>query len=250
MKKILIIEDEPIAAKRLAQMIHDLNIGYEVIASVEGIEQTKKHLDVHGMPDLVLLDIHLADGNGMELYEHEILTCPVIFITAYDEYAVKAFRIHAIDYLLKPVNQDDLKVAIGKIKEPASETVTTIENPEFSGKGYEQRFVIKVGNNLKMIEADEIAYSYVQNKMTFITTFQGKRFLVDHSIEKLSSMLDPAVFFRINRQFIVNLKAIREMTATTKSRVMLTVDPPCMVNTTVSTERSPKFKVWLTTAKA
>ncbi|MCU0349045.1 MAG: LytTR family DNA-binding domain-containing protein [Saprospiraceae bacterium] len=246
--KVLIIEDETAAARRLAKLITEIDPNIEVVEQLDSIEGSVLWFEQHPMPDLIFMDIHLADGSSFEIFNHLKIEKPIVFTTAYDEYALQAFKVNAIDYLLKPLKKTELEQAIAKYKSLQKPTVEmnyqALANTLQTDK-YNTRFLIRFGQNIKVVEFRDAAYFYTEDKITFIVTKEGKRYPVEPSLEKLDEMADPRAFFRINRQFIVNIESIKEMYAYSKSRVKLKLDPPTDKETIVSTERSPVFKKWL-----
>lgn len=246
--KVLLIEDEAAAARRLAKLVREIEPKAEVINEVDSIESAIVWFTENKMPDLILMDIHLADGSSFEIFNHVKIQCPVIFTTAYDQYAIDAFRVNAVDYLLKPIKKAELQVAIEKFKKLNSPVDIDYKaiGEALSADKYNRRFLIRIGQTIKVVELRQAAYFYTEDKITFIITKDGKRYPLDLSLEKLEELCDPRTFFRINRQFIVNIENIKEMYAFSKSRVKLILDPPTDQVTIVSTERSPVFKRWLT----
>ncbi len=250
---ILIIEDENAAARRLEKMLREIAPEAIVLDRLDSVEAAVLWMKNNPQPDLILLDIHLADGASFEIFEHVQVTAPVIFTTAYDEYAVQAFKVTAVDYLLKPIKVNELSTAIDKYKRifqtPAAQNygplLETMRGRD-TGSGYLRRMLIRFSNSFKLIEMDDAAYFYTKDKITFVVSrSSGKRFPVDYPLDKLEAMLNPATFYRINRQFIVNVAAIKEMHPYSKSRVKIDLDPPTDLETIVSTERSSDFKKWL-----
>jgi two-component system LytT family response regulator len=250
---ILIIEDENAAARRLQKLISELEPTARILDHLDSVEATVLWLQANPQPDLILLDIHLADGSSFEIFQHVQVTCPVIFTTAYNEYALQAFRVNAVDYLLKPIKTNELSAAIEKYKRLF---VTPAASPDYTalldtlrqqgGTTYLRRMLIRFGTSIKLVEMSDAAYFYTKDKITFVVTRStGKRFPVDYPLDKLEGMLDPAMFFRINRQFIISVAAIKEMHPYSKSRVKIDLDPPTELETVVSTERSAEFKKWL-----
>lgn len=245
--KVLIIEDEAAAARRLANLIHEIDPSMEVVDQLDSIEGAVQWFEQRPMPDLIFMDIHLADGSSFEIFKFVKLEKPIIFTTAYDQYALQAFKVNAIDYLLKPLKKSELEQAIGKyrnLQKPLEMNYQALANSLQTDK-YNTRFLIRFGQNIKVVEFRDAAYFYTEDKITFIVTKEGKRYPVEPSLEKLEEMADPRAFFRINRQFIVNIESIKEMYAYSKSRVKLLLSPPTDKETVVSTERSPAFKKWL-----
>ncbi len=246
--KVLLVEDEAAASRRLAKLVKEIEPQAEVINEVDSIESAITWFSENESPDLVLMDIHLADGSSFEIFNHVEIKCPVIFTTAFDQYAIDAFRVNAVDYLLKPIKKAELKAAFERFKRlqsPVSIDYAAIGEALNTDK-YNRRFLIRIGQTIKVVELRQAAYFYTEDKITFVITKDGKRYPVDLSLEKLEEICDPRTFFRINRQFIVNIENIKEMYAFSKSRVKLILDPPTEQTTIVSTERSPLFKKWLT----
>ncbi|RMD75216.1 MAG: DNA-binding response regulator [Bacteroidetes bacterium] len=246
--RVLIVEDEPAAARRLEKMLREVAPDAEVAEVLDSIEGVVAWWQTHEPPDLVLLDIHLADGSSFEIFDQVAVSAPVIFTTAYDQYAVDAFRVNAVDYLLKPIKREELQRAIERYRQQTA-AAPLVDYRELAramrGEAYPRRFLIRRGQTIKVVGMDEVAYFYTEDKITFLTTKEGRRYPIDYSLEKLEEMLDGARFFRINRQFIISIDSIREMYAYSKARVKVELVPPTDHQTIVSTERSPHFKRWL-----
>jgi two-component system LytT family response regulator len=249
--KVLIVEDEHAAARRLEKLLADIDPEITVLDRLDSIESTVIWLQNNPSPDLIFLDIHLADGSSFDIFEHVQVECPVIFITAFDEYALQAFRVNAVDYLLKPIKSTELSDALDRFKrlyQPQAPNYDALLDTlrRQGGQNYLRRMLIRFGSSIKLVDMNDAAYFYTKDKITFLVTrSNGKRFPVDYPLDKLENMLDPTTFFRINRQFIVNVVAIKEMHTYSKSRVKVDLDPPCDQETIVSTERSADFKKWL-----
>lgn len=247
--KILIIEDEQAAARRLQKLLSEIQPGYELAGLLTSIETATEWLNDNPQPDLVLMDIHLADGSSFDIFEKVAVTAPVIFITAYDEYALKAFKVSAIDYLLKPVKQEELAQAIQKVavktkrEDAGDDLLQKLEEAGFIRKA--KRLLVRMGQTLKLINLDQVAYFYSKDKISFAVLPGNKRYPLDQSLDQIEQMIDPNHFFRINRQFIVKMESIDEMVAYSKSRVKLKLNPPTDEDAIVSKERSPEFKKWL-----
>lgn len=246
---VLIIEDEQAAARRLEKQILAIRSEARILAKLDSIESALDWFAAHPMPDLVLMDIHLADGASFEIFKHTEITCPLIFTTAYDQYAIQAFRVNAVDYLLKPIKPEELATALDKISGRDAEPHQPLDYKKLSQAlrvdTYSRRFLVKIGQSIKVIDVADAAYFYTEDKITFVNTKDGKRYPVDYSLEKLEDMLDPRLFFRINRQIILGLDAIKEMYTYSKSRVKIELEPASDFEVIVSTERSPHFKKWL-----
>jgi len=245
--RVLIIEDEITAARRLKKLVTKINPDIEIVDQLDSIEGVLEWLGNNELPDLIFMDIHLADGSCFEIFNHATIEKPVIFTTAYDVYAIQAFQVNAVDYILKPIKEGQLKAALEKYHKFHKETkidyqkvVQSLQNPSD-----EKRFLIRLGHSIRLVEIKDVAYFYTKDKITFLITKTGKRYPIDYSLEKLEDIVNTKKFFRINRQFIINLDAITEMITYSKSRVKIQLDPSCDLDTIVSTERSPLFKKWL-----
>ena len=252
MIKVLIIEDEIAAAKRLQKMIGELMPEAEITNSLASITAAVEWLNANPSPDLIFADIHLADGSSFEIFKQVKIKCPVIFTTAYDQYALQAFKQNSIHYLLKPVKKEELNEAIERFRKMQSVKQTSaidfekmlslINKPAVN---YKERFIIRFGEHIKTIQVNDIAYFYTENKANFAVMKDGKRYPVDHNLDELEHLVDPKNFFRINRQFIIGYNSIAEMITYSKSRVLVKLNPPTKFETIVSTERSSSFKSWL-----
>lgn len=248
--KILIIEDEPATAGRLERMIKEIQPETEILDIIDTVKESVEYFRNHSDPDLVFMDIQLADGNSFEIFKQVEVSTPVIFTTAYDEYAIKAFKVNSIDYLLKPVKREELASAIKKFKRhsqpsPAADyeaLANLIRNTQ--GQGL-HRLMIRIGQRLKAIPIEDAAYFYVDQKSVYVMTRTGERYPVDFSLEALEQELDRGRFFRINRSFIISFESIGSMVIYSKSRIKINLEPPCDLEAISSTERSGPFKEWL-----
>lgn len=244
---VLIIEDEQPAARRLRKMIQEIDSNARIVGMLDSIESVVDWWGQHQPPDLIFLDIQLADGSSFELFSLIDIQQPVIFVTAFDQYAIQAFKVNAIDYLLKPVKREELVSAIDKYRSKQPEKIDyhqflQIIRPESAT----QRFLIRVGQKMQLVGLPEVAWFYTENKVTMMMTREGRRLPIDHTLEKLEELLDPAKFFRVNRQYLISIESIGEMYAYSRSRVKINLIPPASESIIVSTERSPHFKKWLT----
>ncbi|MBL0071256.1 MAG: response regulator transcription factor [Bacteroidetes bacterium] len=249
--KYLIIEDEDPAATRLEKLIAAAAPDFILQNHIVSIRTAVKWLQENEHPDLIFMDIQLADGISFEIFNQIPVKCPVIFTTAFDQYAIQAFKVNSIDYLLKPVKNDELEVAIAKFRKSKTSTDSPIPYEKLLGllKGkpeLHKRLLIRFGETIKAVEVSDVAYFYTENKINYLCTFDKKTYPLDFNLDQLEAMIDPEHFFRINRQFIVHIKAINKMVSYSKSRVKLELLPPTEIETVVSTERSPNFKNWLT----
>ena len=252
--KLLILEDEEPAATRLKKLIKEIDSTIEIVEIIESVQSGITFFKNNAQPDAVISDIQLSDGISFEIFKNNNIKCPVIFTTAYDQYAIEAFKANGIDYILKPVNREELKTAIEKSKRFAFESHKNeaknlddvIKHLDKKLKNYQKRIIIRFGDTIKTVEINEVAYFYTQNKIEYLRTKAGIDYPVDYHLDDLESVLDPQLFFRINRQFIIAFSAIEKMATVSKSRVKLILKPPSTDETIVSTERSPVFKEWLT----
>ena len=250
--KVLIIEDEEPAAKRLQKMLKEIEPGITVLDNIVSVSSAIKWFNENDSPDLVFSDIQLADGLSFEIFKGVNISCPIIFTTAYDQYAIDAFKVNSIDYLLKPIKKEELANAVSKYKKlagsstaPAFDINKLIQTLNPGGVDYKKRFVVRYGEHIKTINIEEVVYFYTEDKVNFLCTKDGRRFVIDFNLDTLESTLDPKTFFRINRQYIIGIHSIAEMFAYTKSRVLIKLNPPAKHETIVSTERSAEFKHWL-----
>lgn len=247
--KAIIIEDEAPAYNRLYKLIDQVAPGQiEVQDRLESILAARKWFAENSCPDLLFMDIHLADGSCFDLLKYIAVDCPIIFTTAYDQYTLDAFKTDGIDYLLKPVKKEDLYRALRKFKrleqifgqvDPVKDAVT---GPNVE---YKKRFIIRYGEHIKTIDAGDIAYCFSTNKSTCARTFSGQIYPLDYNLDALEELLDPVNFFRINRQYLTHIRAIDEMKTYSKGRVFVSLNPPSEEGLVVSSEKSAKFKRWL-----
>jgi DNA-binding LytR/AlgR family response regulator len=246
---LLIIEDEPASALRLKKMTEEINPGVKVLEILDSITGAVEWFRTHISPDLVLMDIHLADGLSFEIFREVEVPCPVIFTTAYDEYAIQAFKVNSIDYLLKPIKKTELADAFRKLQkikpEAGADYLSMLSALTGQGKEYLKRIVIRIGQQIKVLEIKDLAYFYIEEKIVFAVNFKGDRYPVDLSLDQLEEQLDPDRYFRINRAFIVNMESIEAMYTYSKARIKIKLKPPCEIETITSTERSAEFREWL-----
>ena len=251
--KILIVEDEPLAAERLETMIREYLPEAEVTGPFDSIRQTVSWLKEDGAPDLALFDIQLADGLSFEIFEQMEVACPVIFTTAFDEYALKAFKVNSIDYLLKPIDKNELFAALEKYdrlfkqhdNQGAVSTDAIDKIYRMMTRNYRSRFLIRVGEHLRPLDAAEVLYFYSQQRATFALTREGKSYDLDFTLDQLEQELDPKLFFRVNRGALVRIDAIKDVLIYSGNRLRLKLvkepDEPVLV----SREKVAVFKRWL-----
>jgi DNA-binding LytR/AlgR family response regulator len=250
---VLIVEDERLSADRLAQLVRKIEPGVDILAQVDSVKRAVEWLSKSPQPDLLFLDIQLADGLSFDIFERVKVEVPVIFTTAYDEYAIKAFKVNSVDYLLKPIDENELQLALQKFnnlskltQSPVGLPLDKIENL-LAGltRNYKERFVIKVGDHLKMVEVADIEYFVSQEKATFVQNKEGKRFIIDFTLDQAEALIDPSMFFRINRKYIVSLKSIKDIVAWSNSRLRLVLHNCDDADVVVAREKVNAFKEWL-----
>jgi len=246
--KVIIIEDEVRAANYLERLIHKVAPEFKVIAKLESVRDTVPFLISNPDIDLIFSDVQLADGLSFEIFGHITVKCPIIFTTAYDHYAIEAFKTNGIDYLLKPVEEERLSKAIEKIKmfspSIALEKLLSLTDPSAS-KTFKSRFLVKVGDKIKSIPIEEILAFYSLEKATYIHTTTNRDYCIDYSIDQLETILDPGLCFRINRKYIVSIKACTNILAWTNSRLRLKIEGISDEDIIVARERVQDFKDWL-----
>lgn len=251
MKNVLVIEDEHFAAQKLIRMVQKLRENYTITAVLDSVSESVNYLKTN-TPDLIFCDIHLADGSSFSIFEMVDIKAPIIFTTAYNQYALQAFQVNSIDYLLKPIEEAALEKAIVKFENqqlPAQgfnyQQLAQLLQQANPQADFAERIMVFEGTKIKSIEVHEIAVIYTENKTSFIVYNNGNQFTVNHTLDALEQRLNPKQFFRVNRQFIVNYSAIQHMLASTKGRLEIITQPKLNQEIIVSAERSPKFKKWI-----
>lgn len=248
---VLIIEDEPQAAERLAFVIKSIQPDVSILATIDSVKRSVDWLEKKIPVDLIFMDIQLADGLSFEIFDKTEVHAPVIFITAYNEYALKAFKVNSIDYLLKPVDKEELVTAFKKyqhLRQPVlpSKMMESIGYAmQMLTKKYKERFVIKVGEHLKSLEVSEFLFFFSMEKATFACTRDGRKHILDFTLDQLEGLLDPSRCFRINRKYIVTLDSIQDMVSYTNSRIKLVLKSSDDADVIVARERVQEFKDWL-----
>lgn len=245
--KVLIIEDELYAAEKLISMLNNIAPNLQIISTITNIKDAVKFLSQNTV-DLIFLDIQLEDGISFQIFEQFEINTPIIFTTAYDEYAIKAFDLNSISYLLKPIKKEKLENAVKKYRNSQINSININEIKNLlHKKEYKSRFIINVGMKIKSIKSEEIAYFFAHEKFVYLMTFEGDKYDIDKTLETLSNDLDPKKFFKINRKFIVNISSIRQMYSLSRSRIKLELKPevPFGIEAIVSIDNSNNFKEWL-----
>jgi two-component system response regulator LytT len=249
--KTIIIEDEKPAARLLQRKLEKLNVQVDVM--LHSVEESIHWFSENEHPDLIFLDIQLSDGLSFEIFEKVAINSAVIFTTAYDEYALKAFKLNSIDYLLKPIDEEDLETAVLKFK--ARQTVSQSIQINFEQiksmlsnpfeKTFKKRFTVKIGQHLKVILTEEVECFYSENKGTYIHTKDNRDYLIENTLEVLEQELNPEAFFRVSRKFIIPMKAIKEISIYSNSRLRIILPTYKGEEVIVSREKVAEFKVWI-----
>lgn len=250
--KVIIVEDEPHAARRLESLLTELVPHVRVIARMDSVKKAVEFFSSSQSVDLALMDIQLSDGISFDIFKACQVTCPVIFTTAYDEYALKAFKVNSVDYILKPVDKDELSAALKKYEQRAGSGVAQSSMLESINevvrtltKKYKTRFVIKVGEHLRTIEMSTVLYFYSQDKTTFCCTADNRKHIIDHTLDELEDLVDPSTFFRINRKYFVSASSFTDIIHYTNSRLKLILKGSTEQDAIVARERVQDFKEWL-----
>ncbi|MBM1107654.1 response regulator transcription factor [Aurantibacter crassamenti] len=248
---VIIIEDEKPAARRLSRLLAELNINVSVL--LYSVEESIAWFEGNEHPDLIFLDIQLSDGLSFEIFDAIEIKSSIIFTTAYDEYALQAFKLNSIDYLLKPIDDEDLEHAVKKYQEmrPSTQKLSIdfedikklLVNP--IEREYKKRFTARVGQHLKIINADEVESFYSENKGTYAATIDGRNYLMDTTLESLENELSPKKFFRVSRKFYINVDHIKDIIAYSNSRLKIKLNHFDEQEIIVSRERVKDFKLWL-----
>lgn len=246
--KIVIIEDEIAAANQLKFLLNQINAENEILAIIETVEEAIKWFTANESPDLIFSDIQLADGISFEIYEQVKINAPIIFITAFDEYAIRAFKLNSVDYILKPLDIDSLSFAIEKFKNQQlvkQETLNElIKQQVFSQKRYRKSFLVRYRDKLLPIKSSEFAFFFIENGLVFGQLFDGRKFILDFKLEDLENQLDPHDFVRANRQYILSRECILEIEPYINSRVLVKTSPVSPYEAIISKEKVTAFKKW------
>jgi len=247
--KVVIIEDERLAAEKLADLLEKVEPGIEILQVLESVEESVNWFSQHSAPDLVFMDIQLEDGISFEIFESVKIQAPVIFTTAFDQYAIRAFKVNSIDYLLKPIVKEELALAISKFNQlnqgdEELEAKVTKVMEQFSRK-YKTRFLIRIGMRFQSVPVSKICTFYVEERSTFLQTIEGKRYDLDFSLDQLQSMVDPEQFFRVNRNFLVNINCIEEIISYSVTRLKLKLENGPEEGVIVSRDKVSEFKRWM-----
>jgi DNA-binding LytR/AlgR family response regulator len=248
----VIIEDEQLIAEELETMIRTIEPEIKFLATLSSIKQAKKWFEANPLPDLLFMDIQLSDGVSFELFNSFKIDCPVIFTTAYNEYAIRAFKVNSIDYLVKPIDRKDLEFAFNKFKSIKKqdlnvELASLIKSLSANNqpKVYKQRFAVHIKNTLVPIETSDIAYIF-REEIIYIVNFENQKFVLDyHSIEEIEELLDPAEFFRANRQCIIHINSVENYKGDYSGKLYVKLKSPINQSIDISREKASVFKKWI-----
>jgi len=249
--KVVIVEDEKPAARRLQRMLHKLNIEAEVM--LHSVAEAIAWFQNNPHPDLIFLDIQLSDGLSFEIFDEIKMESSIIFTTAYDEYALQAFKLNSIDYLLKPLDEEDLEKAISKYQNFKPQQQNIADSFDEIKKmlmgdtpvNYKKRFTIKVGQHIKIINTSEVSCFYSEHKTTYLSTNTGRNYPIEETLEQLEKLLNPKLFYRVSRKFYININAIQDIVSYTNSRLQVKLLNFKEQEVIVSRERVKSFKNWI-----
>ena len=251
---ILIVEDEQLAQERLQLLVKNYDAAINIVGCLESVEETVQWLNTKPHPDLILLDIHLSDGESFEIFKRTTTQKPIIFTTAYENYAIDAFKLFSVDYILKPITAEGLAAALNKYKNltaafaPKDYQLLMEQVKDNFSVNYKNRFLAKVGQRLFFIAASEVAYFAADNKIVFLIDREGNRFVINNTMEKLETELNPKDFFRLNRKIIIHADAIDQIKPYHSNRLKLQVKGvPLTEEIIISRERVADFKQWADT---
>lgn len=250
---ILIIEDEQLGAEKLARLIKSIDESIQIVGNTRSIKSSVEWLMEHEHPDIILMDIELTDGQSFEIFSHLSIKSMVIFTTSYDEYALQAFKVNSVDYLLKPIKKEELKNALDKFQEwqvkfssPALNIQQLINGlKQQQPKSWRARFLVKQGQKLVSIETSEIAYLYAEGRLSYFITWDKQKYVLDYTIEELEEMLDPQQFYRANRAFLIHIKSVSQIHNYFNSKLKLDLQPATDKEVLISREKAAEFKDWM-----
>lgn len=251
--KVLIIEDEVSAANRLKRHLQNIDSTIAILNVIESVEDAIEWLGNNDEPDLIFMDIQLSDGLSFDIFDEIKIQCPVIFTTAYNEYALKAFKVNSVDYLLKPVDPKELKSSLDKYHElyqkerqgTKIDLVPLLKELNINKPNYKTRFLIKKGKSLIVLPAASIAYFFISSQVVYVISKDCGKHILDYTLDEIENMLDPAQFFRINRQMIIAIDSILTINDYFNNRLIITTKPASGSDVIVSREKVTDFKKWL-----
>ncbi len=251
--KVVIIEDEAPAFRRLQKILEEQTLEIEIVEVIDSVADSIKWIRNHDLPDLIFMDIQLSDGISFEIFDEVEVSCPVIFTTAFDEYMLKAFKVNSIDYLLKPIKNEDLAMSLEKFQAmkksfggASNESLPDLlKQIRLDDKKYKTRFLIKQGDKLWAVETKNISYFHLRHGVVHLVTNDGKKYIMDQTLDELIGVLDPEQFYRANRQFIVAFEGVKVVHRYHKGKLLLELSPSCEEETIVSAEKASEFKNWM-----
>lgn len=252
---VVIIEDEHLTAERISSLLREIDPGIEVISIIDSVKRSVEWFSSNEQPDLVFMDIQLADGLSFDVFDAVKIEAPVIFITAFQEYAIKAFKVNSVDYLLKPVSEEDLRNALSKFKRYFNQELTA---PAIGGdllrdiremirKPYKSRFMVRVGDHIKTVEVEDILYFYSLQKGTYLHSSDNRNYVIDYTLGRLEEILDPLLFHRINRKYLISHRAITDLITLSSSKLKVKLLHSDDDEIYISRERVATIKEWLDT---
>ncbi len=246
---VLIIEDEHLAAERLEKMVINIDPEIKVLAKIESVVDSINWLSTHEKPELIFMDIQLDDGISFEIFDSVKLDVPIIFTTAYDSYAIKAFEVNSVDYLLKPIEEEALRRALNKYKSIYKDGTNQLEKINVLYKqivnSYKTRFFVKTGNHFHSVAINEIQCFMIRERGTFLKTISGKTYDIDYSLDQAQKLVDPNIFFRINRNYLIHIDAIQDIYSYSSNRLGVKLKMLDHLDMIVSREKVADFKNWL-----
>ncbi|MFY0625313.1 MAG: response regulator transcription factor [Reichenbachiella sp.] len=254
--KVLIIEDEPFAQNELKRLLGRIDPQIDVLDCLESIEESLEWLNDNDEPDLIFLDVQLSDGLSFEIFQKVEVKAPIIFTTAFDQYAVQAFKLNSIDYLLKPIDKEELENSLNKyhnlhgVNEGEKESILNPEKIQQLlemnlSKDYKKRFIIKTGDRLRHVSVEDIAYFYAEDDYTYLVAKENAKFIIAFKLDELVNLLDPNEFFRLSRKYIANVHSIKQANKYFNSRLEVILEPPTKDQILISRVRVPDFLEWL-----
>jgi two-component system, LytTR family, response regulator LytT len=246
--KALILEDEIHSAERLAHLVRKYEPSAEILGIIGSIEEAREWFSKNSQPEVIFMDIHLSDGSSFELFKTTTIEAPIIFVTAYDRYAIQAFKVNSIDYIVKPVDEAELKQALvkfGRIRSAQPNTIDINKITQAIAHARQPRLVAKINDQLVIVKTDDIAYCAIHNGNIWVHCHNGTKVLIDQSLDDLEKQLNPNLFFRINRKFIVRIESIKKIESYFNSRYVLKLSPDIDEEVIVSRDRAQQFKKWL-----
>lgn len=245
--KVIIIEDEKPAVDKLRNALLRYDSAIQIVAELKSISEAQGWFTGNPMPDLVFMDIELTDGLSFKIFDQVSITCPIIFTTAYDDYWQEAFEHNSIDYLLKPIKQQKLEAALAKYESLKKYFFQNLQQllSHKAGNGLKKRFLVKRGIDYISIKTEDIGYFYAAHKVVCLVDSKGNKYILDQSLADLEKQVDPGIFYRVNRKYLVHINAIKKIKSFSKSKIQLEIDPPVTEEIVISQENVAAFKDWM-----